>query len=265
MSRRCRSSAASVLLVLLPHWVAHAQSVEPTTFCAGKTGVYGDVGSGCVGYFICTLLGAYYHTCKDGTLFNDDYSSCDWSRRVRADTCTSSFQPMEPAPTEPTTPTEPTPSPTQPTPSPRPRPVCECTYNKTGCRISKAAPAGLACNCLRIGSICRGIVQKCKMPSSEWCARPDTSVQSCVQGTGNCKGYSDYMCDCAWQRKQKLGGCKISKLPPSGMACKCKVTGIRGKCNGSLVECSDKRDSHCLKPDLSKETCRLGRGNCNGY
>jgi hypothetical protein len=67
-------------------------------------------------------------------------------------------------------------------------PSCVCASRPGGCVISSAAPAGLACDC-ELSSDCAGVVVACKDPISSFCLVPGTSIESCLQGGGNCNGY----------------------------------------------------------------------------
>lgn len=67
-------------------------------------------------------------------------------------------------------------------------------------------------------------------------------------------------CDCDY----RLGGCRISMPPPSGTACKCARTGLF-HCDGSIVSCTNPNNQYCLNPDVSRNTCLFGGGNCGGY
>ena len=65
-------------------------------------------------------------------------------------------------------------------------------------------------------------------------------------------------CSCSYED----GGCVISYPAPPNKACKC--TKIFVVCVGTVVSC-DTSHSKCANPDLSKVSCQLGNGNCNGY
>lgn len=73
---------------------------------------------------------------------------------------------------------------------------CDCKYNyKTfgtpgGCRISKPAPAGYACNCDYMGFwTCNGFVKQCSNKKDPNCLNPSTDLASCEFGGGDCGGY----------------------------------------------------------------------------
>ena len=52
----------------------------------------------------------------------------------------------------------------------------------------QAAPPGYACKCIYQGGFtCGGQVQGCYGRTSSFCQSPDTSVQACVQGNGDCQ------------------------------------------------------------------------------
>ena len=68
--------------------------------------------------------------------------------------------------------------------------TCDCGHHQGGCAISRAAPEGLACKCKNeIGLYCRGAVVQCHDITDIYCKTPDTSVNSCLQGGGDCGGY----------------------------------------------------------------------------
>jgi hypothetical protein len=67
---------------------------------------------------------------------------------------------------------------------------CDCDYHPGGCVISKLAPVGKACKCTYKGGwTCGGSTVACKSATSPYCKRPDTTVNSCKQGGGDCDGY----------------------------------------------------------------------------
>jgi len=67
---------------------------------------------------------------------------------------------------------------------------CDCDYHPGGCSISKAAPAGYACDCSYKGVwTCGGENVTCLDEQSPYCKAPDKSIQSCAQGGGDCGGY----------------------------------------------------------------------------
>ena len=78
--------------------------------------------------------------------------------------------------------------------------TCSCDYSSPGCRVTKAASPGEACNCViqfvpsssqysPPSLICKGNVIACLDPSSFSCRYPGTDQLSCLQGQGNCLGY----------------------------------------------------------------------------
>jgi glycerophosphoryl diester phosphodiesterase len=74
----------------------------------------------------------------------------------------------------------------------RTNPHCDCDYYGPpgGCKISQAAPAGLACHCTYIPLWkCEGRVVTCQNESDPRCIAPDKSLESCEQGGGDCEGY----------------------------------------------------------------------------
>ena len=71
-----------------------------------------------------------------------------------------------------------------------PATACDCDYHSGGCSISKPATPGNACKCSYKGFYtCKGSQTGCRDASSKYCKRPDTSIQSCFQGGGDCGGY----------------------------------------------------------------------------
>ena len=86
-------------------------------------------------------------------------------------------------------------------------------------------------------------------------AKPGTPIPS---ATSSALGHG---CDCNYSKK---GGCRISKAPPPGLACKCKYKG-GWTCAGALTKCKKKNARHCRSPDKSRATCLQGSGDCGGY
>ena len=139
---------------------------------------------------------------------------------------------------------------------------CDCNYSKKGgCHISKAPPPGLACKCkYKGGWTCGGSLTSCKSKSAKGCRTPNKSRATCLQGRGDCGGYTKPSCDCNYGR----GGCKIVKPAPPGYACKCKYKGA-WTCGGSITQCKKRTAKQCKRPDRSKAACRQGRGDCGAY
>jgi glycerophosphoryl diester phosphodiesterase len=139
--------------------------------------------------------------------------------------------------------------------------TCDCDYHPGGCAISKAAPTDTACKCKYKGAwTCGGDIVRCADPGSPFCKSPGTTIESCVQGNGDCGGYRDAKCDCDYHR----GGCSISMAAPSTTACKCKYKGA-WTCGGEVVRCRDDSSSYCLNPDKSLNSCLQGGGDCGAY
>ena len=140
--------------------------------------------------------------------------------------------------------------------------TCDCTYESDGCKISKAAIEGKACRCtlVRKGETrsCQSEVVDCQQQDSPYCTN-STSIQSCIQGGGNCDGYSSEKCNC----KKNKNGCIISSPAPKDTACQCNKVG--GDCSGSSTVCHDESLATCKNPDSSLSSCAQGNGNCNGY
>ena len=72
--------------------------------------------------------------------------------------------------------------------------TCDCEWVKEGCVISKPSPAQTACKCHKDSSWnaaygCYGEIVTCGVPHSDSCEKPDMSLDSCLQGGGNCRGY----------------------------------------------------------------------------
>ena len=69
---------------------------------------------------------------------------------------------------------------------------CTCGLNDHGCVITSPATTNTACNCYYFSFpyyTCTGYVTTCGVHHSDTCNRPDTSIDSCLQGGGNCAGY----------------------------------------------------------------------------
>ena len=138
---------------------------------------------------------------------------------------------------------------------------CDCDYHPGGCSINKAAPAGFACDCSYKGAwTCGGQNVTCLDDQSPFCKEPDTSIQSCAQGGGDCQGYKNVSCDCDYHK----GGCTISKPAVVNTACKCKYKG-GWTCGGDIDKCKDFSSQYCKSPDKSKNSCLQGLGDCGGY
>lgn len=135
--------------------------------------------------------------------------------------------------------------------------TCQCEAANGGCKISGAAPPGYACKCRDDGLVCNGKLALCQDHTNPLCDNPDTSIDSCLLGGGNCKGYNQ-ACEC----KRILDSCYISQAPPPGYACYCyKGT---GDCDGYLSLCMDPEDAGCTQPDFDLvHTCTFGGGNCH--
>ena len=138
---------------------------------------------------------------------------------------------------------------------------CDCNYHPGGCSISRPAPTGMACKCKYKGHwTCEGNIVQCRDPSNEFCLNPDKSVNSCMQGSGDCDGYKTSHCDCDYHP----GGCAISRASPPDTACRCVFKGAR-TCKGELTRCKNETSPLCSKPDKSVYSCILGGGDCDGY
>lgn len=138
--------------------------------------------------------------------------------------------------------------------------ACDCSYNSGGCVVTKAPISNSSCNCVLKDALkCVGSITLCKDTKSTFCKRPDTSINTCILGGGNCNGYTNSKCDCASYRS----GCYVTKFPPPGSACRC----IRSElsCRGNVVLCLDSSSFYCRFPDKSVQSCFQGNGNCEGY
>jgi len=146
--------------------------------------------------------------------------------------------------------------------APFPSAKCDCSYSKGGCTITTPAPAGTACRCKYKGAwTCGGDVVSCKDGTSAVCKAPGRDATSCVQGGGDCAGYSDMKCDCSY----KPGGCQITTAAPANFACKCIYLGA-WTCKGEINRCSNEGSPQCKAPDTSFTSCLLGgNGDCDGY
>ena len=138
---------------------------------------------------------------------------------------------------------------------------CDCNYHLGGCSISKASPQNTACKCIyKEGWTCGGNVVRCIDENALACKSPNTNVESCIQGGGDCGGYGTKVCDCNY----KKGGCVISTPPPPNTACKCIYRGA-WTCRGEIGYCSNIESFYCKNPDKSVGTCKIGGGDCGGY
>ena len=67
-------------------------------------------------------------------------------------------------------------------------------------------------------------------------------------------------CDCDYHP----GGCSLSLPAPRFQTCDCKYKG-GWTCGGDLVTSCNRASNYCINPDLSLQTCTLGKGDCLGY
>lgn len=139
---------------------------------------------------------------------------------------------------------------------------CDWDYGAGGCKISKAAPEYSACKCSYKGAwTCGGKVTQCIIPNSPQCTTPGKDHASCLLGGGDCGAYdTKNSCDCDC----KSGGCVISKAALNYSACKCNYRGA-WTCSGYAVQCKDPTSDKCENPDKSKTSCKLAKGDCDGY
>ena len=143
-------------------------------------------------------------------------------------------------------------------------PKCDCDYSKGGCVISKEAPPNTACRCTYHPLYrCSGDVIMCKDRKSWHCKRPGKTIQDCVEGGGNCDGHENQQCDCKYYWKWGNGGCKVTTAAPLLTACKCTYRLF--SCHGHVIRCKSLNSSYCNSPDISKSSCLLGGGDCEGY
>ena len=144
---------------------------------------------------------------------------------------------------------------------------CDCDYHSGGCTISRPPPSGKACKCVYKGLwTCGGDVVNCNNAASEFCTNPDLSPGTCIQGGGDCDGYSsNQSCDCSYIKKGffQQSGCKITRPAVANVACRCKYHAL-WRCSGSPTSCSASQPK-CANPDTSKEACQVGGGDCDGY
>ena len=138
---------------------------------------------------------------------------------------------------------------------------CDCMYHLGGCTVYTPAPPGYACQCsFDQFWMCSGTVTKCRDPHSVHCSFPDKSIYSCLQGKGDCGGYSDVTCECSWGN----GGCTVTKPAPEGTACRCDYMG-GWTCRGTIVSCRHDDAVTCTHPDTSLSSCLQGGGSCGAY
>lgn len=139
--------------------------------------------------------------------------------------------------------------------------TCDCEYRLGGCTVYDPAPPGYACKCSYDEFwMCSGTITGCRDPHSEHCSTPDTSIFSCLQGKGDCGGYTDYTCECSYGS----GGCTITKPAPPGTACQCAYEGA-WTCSGTIVTCKNDDAEDCIKPSTSIGSCVQGGGECGAY
>ena len=139
--------------------------------------------------------------------------------------------------------------------------TCDCDYHPGGCSISKTPPPNTACRCVYKGFwTCGGDITRCRDFDSPYCKNPDTSVNTCIMGGGDCDGYKAAKCDCDYHP----GGCSISLVAPANTACKCIYKGA-WTCGGEVVRCLDSNSQYCKTPDKSVQSCFQGNGDCEGY
>ncbi|CAM9618558.1 unnamed protein product [Laminaria digitata] len=139
---------------------------------------------------------------------------------------------------------------------------CDCDYHPGGCKVSEAAPSGLACDCSYLGGwTCGGAITRCIDTDSSLCKSPTTSFESCVLGGGDCEAYSSSdECDCDYHP----GGCEISEAAPKYSACKCSYKG-GWTCGGTVTQCLSESSPKCTTPDKDFDSCILGGGDCGAY
>ena len=91
---------------------------------------------------------------------------------------------------------------------------------------------------------------------------PPSSSNQVAHTCENCPSCD---CDCDYKGSGLSGGgCKISKTPPGGLACKCGMP-FAYTCDGSITTCKDSSSSYCKSPGKNKGTCQQGGGDCDGY
>ncbi|XP_078503464.1 uncharacterized protein LOC144762181 [Lissotriton helveticus] len=135
---------------------------------------------------------------------------------------------------------------------------CNCVYQNGGCVIAAAPPRNKACTCILNKKTCVGKIRKCVQPDAFFCTYPDTSLGTCLQGAGDCEGYSD-RCHCEYVYKW-LAGCKITVPAIPHTACQCRIGWIT--CDGKIGLCKNQHSTFCDKPDTTKESCYMGSGSC---
>ena len=142
---------------------------------------------------------------------------------------------------------------------------CACEFGKGGCVVSvPVSKAGKACRCSVVrgnsgnsgSEKCEGVEVDCSVSTSQYCTS-STSVQSCLQGGGDCGGYAH--CTCRTQGS----GCVIETPALSGSACKCMKDGVL--CSSTTAPCLDIASQKCESPDTALTSCVQGGGNCDGY
>nr|AXQ05050.1 persuasin 5 [Ichthyosaura alpestris] len=135
--------------------------------------------------------------------------------------------------------------------------ACSCCNQNGGCVITAPPPPNKACNCVHSWwSTCGGQIRDCVEPNAFFSTYPDTSLGTCLQGGGNCLGYSE-TCDCQYVFRS----CKLTRPAIARTACRCIYKGL-WVCTGMIVLCRNQYSIYCDKPELSKESCLLVNGKC---
>nr|AXS67854.1 persuasin 1 [Lissotriton helveticus]AXS67859.1 persuasin 1 [Lissotriton helveticus] len=138
---------------------------------------------------------------------------------------------------------------------------CNCVYKNGGCVISAAPPPNKACTCILSKKTCVGKIRNCVQPNAFFCTYPDTSLGTCLQGAGNCEGYSE-RCDCEYIYHWFVSdSCKITVPAIPRTACECGKTGWF-TCGGKIVLCKNQYSIFCDKPGTTVESCLQGGWNC---
>lgn len=153
---------------------------------------------------------------------------------------------------------------------------CLCRFDASGyCKTIYPPSRNKACIChdkdywydtFSSYARCKGEEVECANPDSPQCKNPDISYLTCLQGRGECKGYThsnDYQkggCKCSHAK----GGCHVTHRAPNNYACRCHFM-FAWTCRGQVELCDDYNHPKCKNPDLSLESCKLGMGKGWGH
>jgi hypothetical protein len=148
---------------------------------------------------------------------------------------------------------------------------CDCAFYSSnskvhsGCKVTSAPPPGYACKCFFTDNgetVCNGEVADCAEPGSPYCDS-GTSVQSCVQGRGDCQvGTSPAPPPRTGPRRARArvgGGLVGPPRMPRGRARAlvpmCRGSGRLGQPRCGAAWCPDARMARCRSLQGYTEEC----------